>query len=121
MNITALIPRDKLTLVSVYRTGGQSSGTGGAPVELTPSVNNAVWAVVEKLSAGQAQRAFGLASSARWRIKVGSDEDVADNDLIQMDSGHYIDQLIEVKGIREPDGVLQILECDDTDRVVKLS
>ncbi len=121
MNITAFIPRDKLVTISVHRSGGQSSGTGGAPIELTPLVNSAVWAVVEKLSVGQAQRAFGLTSSARWRVKVGSDEDVADNDLIKVTSGHYINQLIEIEGIRGPDGMLQILQCNDTDRVVKLS
>lgn len=121
MKITALIPKDKLVQISVHRTGGQTSGEGGAPVELTPLVNSAVWAVVEKLSVGQAKRAFGLISHARWRVKVGSDEDVADNDLIKVTSGHYLNQLIEIEGIREPDGILQILRCNDTDRVVKLS
>lgn len=121
MRINSLIPRDKLVKISIYRTAGQTSGVGGAPIELTPLVNTDVWAVVEKLSEGQAQRAFGLNTSSKWRVKVGADEDVSDNDLIQIDSGPYIDQLIEVNGIREPDGVLQILQSNDTDRVVKVA
>ena len=119
MKINALFSRDKLSKVTIYRTAGQTSGVGGAPVEITPVVNTKVLAVVEKLSEGQAQRAFGLNTTSIWRVKVGDSEDVAVNDLIKMNSGQYEDTLIEVKGIREPDGILQILQSNDTDRVVK--
>ena len=120
MNITSFIPRDKLVSISVYRSAGQISGVGGHPVEVTPLVSEEIMAQVEKLSGGQAERAFGKKSSSTWRIKVGSEANVAQNDLIQPNSGPYSTETLEVEDVRTPDGQLKVLAVKNTERIVTL-
>ncbi len=120
MKITAVFPRDKLIKVSIYRSSGQTSGAGGAPTELTPVVNTGVDAQIDKLSGGQARRIFGITSSSKWILKVGSAEDIAAHDLVLITSGPYVDQLIEAENVRKTD-VLKVVASQDTDRVVKES
>lgn len=115
MNVASVISCSALAQVIVHRSGAQTAGEGGKPVDTTTE-NEAISMQVEKLSAGQAARAFGDDSIAKWRGTTDSDADVLENDLIEITSGPYDGTVLEVKGTRVPGGMLMVVELADTKR-----
>lgn len=117
MRLVEVLPCDQLVSVTVHRPGTQTSGSGGIPAETTTKVNTGVIMHVEKLSGGQAHRAFGDQSQARWRGTADDDADIAVNDLIVMDTGPYATTVLQVDDIRIPGDMFKVLELADTDKV----
>lgn len=111
--VESLLPCDRLAAVTVHRPAEQTSGGGGQPVETTTEVGSMTM-LVEKLSGGQAARAFGDQSEARWRGHADSNADVQVDDLVVVDTGPYAGTILQVDDIQHP--LLMVLELADTEK-----
>lgn len=112
MKIASLFPCDVLQDITVHRPGTQSSGSGGQPTLSTTLVGTIAGVHIEKLTGGQAARAFGDQSSARWRLRADDDADLAVNDLVVLANGI----ILEVEDIINIPAQFQVLACHDTDK-----
>lgn len=113
--ITAIIPRDQLVDVTIYRSSGQTSGVGAQPVDVTPvMVAEEEKAHIIKLSGGQAERMFGKDSKARWRGLLSNDADIEEYDLIEINGGPYEDTVLEIASISQDE--MALVELQDTNR-----
>jgi len=115
MNIREVFPCDVLAMVTIHRPGAQTQGGGGQAVETTTKVGS-IPMVIEKLSGGQAQRAFGDQSEARWRGHSSDDADVLVDDLVVVDTGPYAGTILQVDDIQVPASMLAVYELADTDK-----
>ena len=120
MDIQSVLPCDLLATVTVHRPNGQTSSGGGQPVETTTEVGS-IPMQVEKLSGGQAKRAFGDQSKARHRGQASDDADVEVNDLVVVDTGPYTGTTLQVDDIRVPGGMLKVLELALTNKTPTVS
>jgi hypothetical protein len=73
---------------------------------------------IEKLSGGQAARAFGDQSSSRWRLTLDADRDLQADDLVLVSSGPYTGTKLQVEDVTVPGGMLLMAACEDTDKAL---
>jgi hypothetical protein len=115
MRVAELYSCDLLTTVAAYRSGGLTSGVGGQPVE-SNSLLGSYSIMLERLSGGQAQRAFGDQSTSRWRVTSDVEGALAVDDLLVVTSGPHTGEYIELDDRwASPSGVV-IFSARNTER-----
>ena len=105
--ILSVLTREQLVRVTVNRPAQASGGVGGQIVESTDEVIEP-WMKFEKLSGGQAQRAFGNQSKARWRGMGDHDLDIQKDDMIEILTGPYAGTVLQADDIRVPNNFLSV-------------
>lgn len=99
--------------VEIWRRGAQTSGAGGHPVD-APTLLTTRRIAIRQLSAGEAERAFGLQTDARWIASLPATQDVKANDFLKILTGHDVNVILEVRADPRHEGGSQILELADT-------
>lgn len=116
--ILSVLTREQLVKVTVNRPlQAVASGKGGTIAESTVEIV-APWMKFEKLSGGQAQRAFGNQSKAKWRGMGDHDLDIQKDDLIQITTGPYAGTILSADDIRVPNNFLSVIAFVDTKKVL---
>jgi hypothetical protein len=113
--MTASIPVDQLSDITIYRSTGQVAGGGGQPTEVNSKVVDAQISI-EQLLGGQKQRTFGKDEIGTWRGLVDADLDVQKSDLIEITSGRFQGNYFEIKSLSQPLGMIIILAMEKTNR-----
>jgi len=117
VKILSVLTRENLVKVTINRPTQVAGGVGGQLVESTVEIAE-LYMKFEKLSGGQAQRAFGNQSKAKWRGVGDHDLDIQKDDLISILSGPYAGTILQADDIRVPNNFLSVTSFVDTDKVL---
>ena len=105
------------TTVTVHRLT-QTSGQGGHPNQTPATVATALRMQIQKLSGGEAERAFGQQSKARYKGALAVGANIQVNDVVVPDSGPYAGNTLKVEDELQRGAHLLILAMKKTKQAV---